>query len=69
MLRVESEVEMNDASLAAEVLLKLYELRTEPSLRQARAWFAFEFHPSTARDVSTSNGSLPVRDLKRRLAM
>lgn len=38
-------------STAAGVLLKLYELRTEPMLRQARAWFAFEFHPSTAKDV------------------
>lgn len=42
---------MADASQAAGVLLKLYELRTEPTLRQARAWFAFEFHPSTAREV------------------
>jgi hypothetical protein len=38
-------------STAAEVLLKLYELRTEPALRQARGWFAFEFHPSSAKDV------------------
>ena len=36
---------------AAEVLLKLYELRTESKLRQARSWFAFEFHPASARDV------------------
>jgi hypothetical protein len=42
---------MIDTSHAASVLLKLYELRTEPSLRQARSWFTFEFHPSTARDV------------------
>jgi hypothetical protein len=42
---------MSDASQAASVLLKLYELRTEPTLRQARAWFAFEFHPATAADV------------------
>ena len=42
---------MNDASQAAAVLLKLYELRTEPALRDARAWFAFEFHPSSARDI------------------
>jgi hypothetical protein len=42
---------MADAAEAASVLLKLYELRTEPALRQARSWFAFEFHPSTARDV------------------
>jgi hypothetical protein len=42
---------MSDASEAAGVLLKLYELRTEATLRQARAWFAFEFHPASARDV------------------
>ena len=40
-----------NAATSAEVLLKLYELRTEPALRQARAWFAFEFHPTSARDV------------------
>src|SRR4051794_20845121 len=40
-----------ESSIAAEVLLKLYELRTEPELRRARAWFAFEFHPVTAKDV------------------
>jgi hypothetical protein len=42
---------MADPTQAATVLLKLYELRTEPTLRQARAWFTYEFHPSTARDV------------------
>src|SRR5438045_8681311 len=42
---------MTDTATAANLLLKLYELRTEPTLRQARAWFAFEFHPTTARDV------------------
>ncbi len=42
---------MGDSAQAAAVLLKLYELRTEPALRQARAWFAFEFHPTSARDV------------------
>lgn len=36
---------------AASVLLKLYELRTEPAMRQARGWFAFEFHPKTTQDV------------------
>jgi len=40
-----------DVSQAAIALLKLYELRTEPTLRQARAWFAYEFHPETAADV------------------
>lgn len=42
---------MSDASHAASIVLKLYELRTEPSLRDARAWFVFEFHPTSARDV------------------
>ena len=42
---------MVDLSNAASALLKLYELRTEPTLRQARAWFAFEFHPTMAADV------------------
>jgi len=42
---------MTDSSQAAAVLLKLYELRTERSLRQARSWFVFEFHPTSARDV------------------
>src|SRR5881227_3685580 len=42
---------MDDATGAANLLLKLYELRTEPTLRQARAWFAFEFHPSSTRDL------------------
>jgi hypothetical protein len=45
---------MSDSPQAAGVLLKLYELRTEPALRQARAWFAFEFHPTTAGDVLAS---------------
>ena len=42
---------MADLSQAAGTLLKLYELRTEATLRQARAWFVFEFHPSTPQDV------------------
>jgi len=42
---------MSDASEAAQVLLKLYELRTEPALRRARGWFGFEFHPKSAREV------------------
>jgi len=42
---------MNDATGAAGLLLKLFELRTEPALRQARAWFVFEFHPSSPQDV------------------
>lgn len=34
----------------AGIILKLYELRTEAVLRQARAWMLGEFWPSTADD-------------------
>jgi hypothetical protein len=40
-----------DVSHAASLLLTLYELRTEPMLREARHWFAFEFHPQSAREI------------------
>ena len=34
----------------AEIILKLYELRTEAVMRQARAWMTGEFWPSTAEE-------------------
>ena len=34
----------------AEIILKLYELRTETVMRQARAWIAGEFWPNTVED-------------------
>lgn len=34
----------------AEIILKLYELRTENVMRQARAWVIGEFWPKTAQD-------------------
>jgi hypothetical protein len=34
----------------AEIILRLYELRTEAVLRQARAWMTGEFWPETADD-------------------
>lgn len=33
-----------------ELILKLYELRTEPVMRQARAWMTTEFWPTTATE-------------------
>src|SRR5213593_1626092 len=36
---------------SADLLLKLYDLRREPVLRKARAWFREEFRPRTAQDV------------------
>ena len=32
-----------------ELILKLYELRTEPTMRQARAWIMVEFWPEIGR--------------------
>ena len=32
-------------------ILRLYELRSEATMRRAREWFANEFHPESARDV------------------
>jgi len=34
----------------AEIILKLYELRTESVMRQARAWITGEFWPTTAEE-------------------
>ena len=34
----------------AEIILKLYELRREPLMRQARAWIGGEFWPRTAEE-------------------
>jgi len=34
----------------AEIILRLYELRTETVMRQARAWMVGEFWPATAAD-------------------
>ena len=34
----------------AEIILKLYQLRTEAVMRQARAWIAGEFWPKTAEE-------------------
>ena len=33
------------------LLLHLYELRREPVMREARAWYLANFHPKTAEDV------------------
>jgi len=37
----------------AELLLRLHEVRREPELRQARAWFLTEFKPTTWADVKS----------------
>ena len=34
----------------AEIVLRLYQLRTEPEMRKARAWMTGEFWPATAEE-------------------
>lgn len=43
---------MNEVSIEqVNLLLKLYDMRREPKLREARDWFAKNFHPKTIEDV------------------
>ena len=39
---------------SADLLLKLYDLRREPVLRKARAWFREQFAPTSAQEVLTA---------------
>jgi hypothetical protein len=36
----------------ADLMLRLYEARREPKLREARQWFVASFHPTTFDDVT-----------------
>ena len=47
---------MSAAYESADLLLKLYELRREPTMRQARQWFG-SFHPQSADDIGKVLGS------------
>ncbi len=46
----ESEDIMTSAADSANLILRLYELRREPKMREARDWFA-RFDPQTAQDI------------------
>jgi hypothetical protein len=39
---------------SAQLILKLYDLRREPVLREARNWFIREFHADTLEDVKAA---------------
>jgi hypothetical protein len=41
---------MSDKAKSAELILKLYELRREAVMREARSWF-FSFSPESAEDI------------------
>ena len=36
---------------SAQLILKIFEMRREPVLREARAWFVREFNPSSAEEI------------------
>lgn len=36
---------------SATLLIRLYELRRDPTMRQARTWFVAKFHPNSVDDV------------------
>ena len=38
----------------AELILKLYDLRREPTMRKARDWYFMEFHPQTMDDYNAA---------------
>lgn len=42
---------------SAQLILKLYELRREPVMREARTWFVREFHPETIEDMKAALAS------------
>jgi hypothetical protein len=41
---------------SATLLIRLYELRREPTMREARNWFAREFNPTSIDDVMQALG-------------
>ena len=47
---------MSTPAESAQLILKLFELRREPVLRQARAWFGAEFNPTTFEDFGRLAG-------------
>ena len=42
---------MSTAYESATLLIRLYELRRDPTMREARAWYALSFNPSSVDEV------------------
>lgn len=45
---------MSDKTESANLILKLYELRRDDTMRKARNWYLLEFNPSSAQDVTNA---------------
>lgn len=43
---------MSDKYESADLILKLYDMRREETMRQARAWFVAEFNPESVQEIS-----------------
>ena len=48
----------------AEIILGLYELRTEAEMRKARAWVTGEFWPATAEEFLPWRITPPTRTMR-----
>ena len=46
----------------AQVILKLYDLRREPEMRKARAWWLGEFWPSNVEDYKKVSGAMGTQE-------
>ncbi|MGE0591748.1 MAG: hypothetical protein AB7G23_01335 [Vicinamibacterales bacterium] len=42
---------MSSAYESADLLMKLYDLRREATMREARTWFVRTFHPTSAQEI------------------
>ena len=42
---------MSTAYESATLLIRLYELRREPTMREARAWYSRSFNPTSVEDI------------------
>ena len=51
---------------SADLILKLYELRRDPALREARHWFSTQFRPTSAADMVAlyMSGAAPSAHLR-----
>ena len=49
-----SKIMSNSKYESADLILKLYEMRREPVMREARDWFIREFNPENAGDLAAA---------------
>ena len=47
---------MSSAYESATLLIRLYELRREPTMRDARGWYARDFNPSSVDEIMQAMG-------------